>query len=59
LNKAWSNSKQKHITSPNILAIIKRLTVNGATDKVIEFVGPVVDSMGMAEFNMALSGIEM
>jgi len=31
-----------------ILAIIKRLTVNGATDKVIEFVGPVVDSMGMA-----------
>jgi 3-isopropylmalate/(R)-2-methylmalate dehydratase large subunit len=31
-----------------ILAIINRLTVNGATDKVIEFVGPVVDSMGMA-----------
>ena len=31
-----------------ILAIIKRLTVNGATDKVIEFVGPVIDAMGMA-----------
>ncbi|WP_176012779.1 3-isopropylmalate dehydratase large subunit [Victivallis sp. Marseille-Q1083] len=30
-----------------ILAIIKRLTVNGATDKVIEFAGPVVDEMGM------------
>lgn len=31
-----------------ILAIIKRLTVNGATDKVIEFCGEVVDSMNMA-----------
>ena len=31
-----------------ILAVIKRLTVNGATDKVIEFVGPVVDDMTMA-----------
>jgi 3-isopropylmalate/(R)-2-methylmalate dehydratase large subunit len=31
-----------------ILAVIKRLTVNGATDKVIEFVGPVVDGMTMA-----------
>jgi 3-isopropylmalate/(R)-2-methylmalate dehydratase large subunit len=31
-----------------ILAVIKRLTVNGATDKVIEFVGPVVDAMTMA-----------
>jgi 3-isopropylmalate/(R)-2-methylmalate dehydratase large subunit len=31
-----------------ILAVIKRLTVNGATDKVIEFVGPVVDVMTMA-----------
>jgi len=30
-----------------ILNIIKRLTVNGATDKVIEFVGPVVDQMSM------------
>ncbi len=31
-----------------ILAVIKRLTVNGATDKVIEFVGPVVEAMTMA-----------
>lgn len=31
-----------------ILAIIKRITVNGATDKIIEFTGPVVDKMSMA-----------
>lgn len=30
-----------------ILNIIKQLTVNGATDKVMEFVGPVVDGMSM------------
>ncbi|MDG4476743.1 3-isopropylmalate dehydratase large subunit [Thiovibrio frasassiensis] len=30
-----------------ILFIIKELTVNGATDKIMEFVGPVVDSMSM------------
>ncbi len=30
-----------------ILFIIKELTVNGATDKVMEFVGPVVESMSM------------
>ncbi len=30
-----------------ILYIIKELTVNGATDKVMEFVGPVVDAMSM------------
>ncbi len=30
-----------------ILYIIKELTVNGATDKVMEFVGPVVDKMSM------------
>ncbi len=30
-----------------ILRIIKELTVNGATDKVMEFHGPVVDSMSM------------
>ena len=30
-----------------ILTIIKELTVNGATDKVIEFAGPVIDSMSM------------
>ena len=30
-----------------ILNVIKLLTVNGATDKVIEFAGPVVDAMTM------------
>ena len=30
-----------------ILKIIKELTVNGATDKVMEFVGPVVEAMSM------------
>ena len=30
-----------------ILTVIKELTVNGATDKVIEFAGPVIDSMSM------------
>lgn len=30
-----------------ILAIIKKLTVNGATDKVIEFAGPVIADMSM------------
>ncbi|PIY20925.1 MAG: 3-isopropylmalate dehydratase [Deltaproteobacteria bacterium CG_4_10_14_3_um_filter_60_8] len=30
-----------------ILFIIKTLTVNGATDKILEFVGPVVDAMSM------------
>ena len=30
-----------------ILSIVKKLTVNGATDKVIEFCGPVVDKMSM------------
>jgi len=31
-----------------ILNIIKKLTVNGATDMVMEFTGPVIDSMDMA-----------
>ncbi|MBN1697878.1 MAG: 3-isopropylmalate dehydratase large subunit [Spirochaetales bacterium] len=30
-----------------ILAIVNKLTVNGATNKVIEFTGPVVDAMSM------------
>jgi len=30
-----------------ILSIIGRLGVNGATDKIIEFTGPVIDSMSM------------
>ncbi|MBM9602863.1 3-isopropylmalate dehydratase large subunit [Desulfopila inferna] len=32
-----------------ILAIIKKITVNGGTDKVIEFVGPVVDAFNMSQ----------
>ena len=31
-----------------ILNVIKQLTVNGGTDMVIEFCGPVVDAMNMA-----------
>lgn len=31
-----------------ILNIIRQLTVNGATDQVIEFTGPVIDSLSMA-----------
>lgn len=31
-----------------ILAIIKQISVNGATDKVIEFVGPLVESFTMS-----------
>ena len=31
-----------------ILAIIKKLTVNGATDRIIEFTGPLVEKMNMA-----------
>ncbi len=31
-----------------ILAIIKKITVNGATDKVIEFAGPVVEAFTMS-----------
>lgn len=39
-----------------ILEIIRRLTVNGATDMVIEFHGPVVDGMTMDE-RMTLSNM--
>lgn len=31
-----------------ILAIIKKISVNGATDKVIEFIGPVVETFNMS-----------
>lgn len=31
-----------------ILSIIKRLTVNGATDLIMEFTGPVIDAMNMS-----------
>jgi 3-isopropylmalate/(R)-2-methylmalate dehydratase large subunit len=39
-----------------ILEIVRRLTVNGATDHVIEFRGPVVDAMSMEE-RMTLSNM--
>ncbi|MDX9801702.1 MAG: 3-isopropylmalate dehydratase large subunit [Spirochaetia bacterium] len=32
-----------------ILSVIKKIGVNGATDRVIEFTGPVVDKMSMEE----------
>jgi len=44
-----SGTLQKGVSSKDvILSVIKKLTVNGATDRVIEFVGPLVDSMNMA-----------
>lgn len=40
---------QSRVTSKDvILSIIKKITVNGATDKVIEFTGPVVNSFSMS-----------
>jgi 3-isopropylmalate/(R)-2-methylmalate dehydratase large subunit len=39
-----------------ILAILRELTVNGATDQVIEFRGPAVDAMSMEE-RMTLSNM--
>ena len=39
-----------------ILEIIRQLTVNGATDRVIEFTGPVVEAMSMEE-RMTLSNM--
>lgn len=41
-----------------ILSIIKMLTVNGATDKVIEFAGPAVSSLGM-DGRMTLSNMSV
>ncbi len=39
----------KGITAKDIiLKIIKRLTVNGATDQIIEFQGPIIDQFNMA-----------
>ncbi len=41
---------QKGVSAKDvILSIIKKITVNGGTDKVIEFVGPTVDSFTMSE----------
>jgi 3-isopropylmalate/(R)-2-methylmalate dehydratase large subunit len=40
---------QPRVTAKDvILAIIKKLTVNGGTDKVIEFTGPVIDGFSMS-----------
>ncbi len=40
---------QPRVTAKDIiLAIIGKISVNGATDKILEFVGPVVDSLSMA-----------
>ena len=39
-----------------ILAVIQRLTVNGATDRVIEFAGSTIDAMSMEE-RMTLSNM--
>ena len=39
--------RQASIAKDVILSIIGRLGVNGATNKVIEFAGPVVDAMSM------------
>ena len=41
-----------------ILSIIKMLTVNGATDKVIEFAGPAVAALGM-DGRMTLSNMSV
>ena len=41
-----------------ILSIIKLLTVNGATDKVIEFAGPAVSALGM-DGRMTLSNMSV
>ncbi|WP_028582886.1 3-isopropylmalate dehydratase large subunit [Desulfogranum mediterraneum] len=40
--------RQGVVAKDIILAIIRELTVNGATDMVIEFGGPVVEAMNMA-----------
>lgn len=40
---------QPRVTAKDvILAIIKKLTVNGGTDKIIEFVGPIIENFSMA-----------
>lgn len=44
-----SGTLQPRVTAKDvILAIIKKISVNGATDKVIEFVGPVVEAFSMS-----------
>jgi 3-isopropylmalate/(R)-2-methylmalate dehydratase large subunit len=44
-----SGTLQSRVTAKDvILAIIKKISVNGATDRVIEFVGPVVEGFTMS-----------
>jgi 3-isopropylmalate/(R)-2-methylmalate dehydratase large subunit len=44
-----SGTLQPRVTAKDIiLSIIKKITVNGATDRVIEFTGPVVDTFSMS-----------
>ncbi len=44
-----SGTLQTRVTAKDvILSIIKKITVNGATDRIIEFTGPVVDSFSMS-----------
>ena len=44
-----SGELQPNITAKDvILALIKKMTVNGATDRIIEFTGSVVESFNMA-----------
>ena len=51
---------QPRVTAKDIiLAIIGKISVNGATDKILEFVGPVVDSLSMAgRMTLCNMGIE-
>lgn len=43
-----TGTQQKGVYAKDIiLNIIKQLTVNGATNKVIEFTGPIIDAMSM------------
>ncbi len=45
-----TGSLQKGVSAKDvILAVIKKLTVNGGTDKIIEFTGNVIDDFNMAE----------
>ena len=44
-----SGKLQKGVVAKDvILTIIKKITMNGATDRIIEFTGPLVDSMNMS-----------
>lgn len=41
---------QKGVVAKDVvLAVVKKLTVNGGTDRIIEFAGPVIEQFNMAE----------